>query len=64
MVKLNEKAEAQLKRLGFHEKRFNSTMSELDRIKADDELVGQINQFSSQGRGFFETKRWKGKCIP
>lgn len=62
MVKLNEKAEVQLKRLGFHEKRFNSTMSELDRIKADDELVGQINKFSSQGRGFFETKDGKASA--
>ncbi|WP_448979635.1 calcium-binding protein [Neisseria sp.] len=50
MTKLNEKAEAQLKILGFHNQ---STMSELDRIKANDELVRQINQFSSQGHGFF-----------
>lgn len=53
MTKLNEKAEAQLKILGFHNQRFNSTMSELDRIKANDELVRQINQFGSQGHGFF-----------
>ena len=50
MTKLNEKAEAQLKILGFHNQ---STMSELDRIKANDELVRQINQFGSQGHGFF-----------
>lgn len=50
MTKLNEKAESQLKILGFHNQ---STMSELDRIKANDELVRQINQFSSQGHGFF-----------
>lgn len=50
MTKLKEKAEAQLKILGFHNQ---STMSELDRIKANDELVRQINQFSSQGHGFF-----------
>lgn len=53
MTKLNEKAEAQLKILGFHNQRFNSSMSELDRIKANDELVKQINQFGSQGHGFF-----------
>ena len=53
MTKLNKKAEAQLKILGFHNQRFNSTMSELDRIKANDELVRQINQFGSQGHGFF-----------
>lgn len=52
MTKLNEKAEAQLKILGFHNQRFNSTMSELDRIKANDELLRQINQFGSQGHGF------------
>lgn len=49
MTKLNKKAETQLKILGFHKTQFNSTMSELDRIKADYELVRQINQFSSKG---------------
>ena len=62
MTKLNEKAETQLRILGFHNKRFNSTMSELDRIKADYELVRQINQFSSNGQGFFEAKDSKSNA--
>lgn len=52
MTKLNEKAETQLKILGFHKTQFNPTMSELDRIKANYELVRQINQFSSKGQVF------------
>lgn len=62
MTKLSNKAETQLRILGFHNKRFNSTMSELDRIKADYELVRQINQFSSNGRSFFETKDSKSNA--
>ena len=37
-------------------------MSELDRIKADYELVRQINQFSSNGQGFFEAKDSKSNA--
>lgn len=62
MTKLSNKAETQLRILGFHNKRFNSIMSELDRIKADYELVRQINQFSSNGRSFFETKDSKSNA--
>ena len=62
MTKLNEKAETQLKILGFHKTQFNSTMSELDRIKADYELVRQINQFSSKGQGFFKVTNSKSNA--
>ena len=62
MTKLNKKAETQLKILGFHKTQFNSTMSELDRIKADYELVRQINQFSSKGQGFFKVTNSKSNA--
>ena len=62
MTKLSNKAETQLRILGFHKTQFNPTMSELDRIKADYELVRQINQFSSNGRSFFETKDSKSNA--
>ena len=62
MNKLNKKAETQLKILGFHKTQFNSTMSELDRIKADYELVRQINQFSSKGQGFFKVTNSKSNA--
>lgn len=62
MTKLNKKAETQLKILGFHKTQFNSTMSELDRIKADYELVRQINQFSSNGQGFFKVTNSKSNA--
>lgn len=52
---LNQQAEAELKKLGFHNKRMpNSTMTELDRIKADEELVAQINEFRGKGKSFLE----------
>ena len=52
---LNQQAEAELKKLGFHNKRMpNSTMTELDRIKADEELVAQINEFIGKGKSFLE----------
>ena len=64
MTKLNEKAETQLKILGFHKTKtqFNPTMSELDRIKANYELVRQINQFSSKGQGFFKVTNSKSNA--
>ena len=62
MTKLNKKAETQLKILGFHKTQFNSTMSELGRIKADYELVRQINQFSSKGQGFFKVTNSKSNA--
>ena len=62
MTKLNKKAETQLKILGFHKTKFNSTMSELGRIKADYELVRQINQFSSKGQGFFKVTNSKSNA--
>lgn len=37
-------------------------MSELDRIKADYELVRQINQFSSKGQGFFKVTNSKSNA--
>ena len=64
MTKLNEKAETQLKILGFHKTKtqFNPTMSELDRIKANYELVRQINQFSSKGQSFFKVTNSKSNA--
>ncbi|HFC8840055.1 TPA: calcium-binding protein [Neisseria subflava] len=64
MTKLKEKAETQLKILGFHKTKtqFNPTMSELDRIKANYELVRQINQFSSKGQGFFKVTNSKSNA--
>ena len=32
----------------------NSTMTELDRIKADEELVAQINEFRGKGKVFLK----------
>lgn len=54
-VILNKRAEVELMVLGFHKIRFNNQMSELDRIKQDSELVGQINYFTSKGGQFRPT---------
>lgn len=54
-VILNKRAEVELMALGFHKIRFNNQMSELDRIKQDSELVGQINYFTSKGGQFRPT---------